>query len=146
MMDMHSRNQYLKTLRNDYWQAKKKEKSKILDEAEKRTGLHRKILIKKLKPTANLEPRTEKKHRSQLYDGPVISALVEIWRIFDYPCDQRLAPLLSDQDGVSQVDILRYFDELEISDQVAAKLKKISSATIDCKLQHQKEVEQIKRN
>lgn len=139
-MDMHSRNQYLKTLRSDYWRATKKEKGKILDEAGKRTGLHRKILIKKLKPTAKLDPRTEKKHRSETYDGYVKAGLVELWRIFDYACGQRLKTSLEDH-----VDRLRYFGEIDVTDQVAAKLKKISSATIDRKLKHQKEVEHIKR-
>lgn len=145
MMDMHSRNQYLNTIRNDYWQVNKKEKGQLLDEAEKRTALARKYLIKKLKPTTNLRLKKEKRSRKEFYDGYVKAALVEIWRIFDYACGQRLASLLSDEEGSSQVDRLRYFDELKISDEVADKLKQISSATIDRKLAHQKEVERIKR-
>lgn len=145
MMDMQSRNQYLDTLRNDYWRANKKGKGQLLDEAGKRTALARKYLIKKLKPTANLALKKEKRKRKELYDGYVKAALVEIWRIFDYACGQRLASLLNDGEGSSQVDRLRYFDELMISDEVARKLKRISSATIDRKLARQKEIERVKR-
>ncbi len=54
-MDMHSKNQYLKEVRIDYLKAKsKKEKGRLLNEAEKRTGLERKYLIKKLKPNLTL--------------------------------------------------------------------------------------------
>lgn len=141
MMDMHSKNQYLQTLRSDYWRAGKKEKGEIFNEAHKRTGLHRKYLIEKLKPTANLnKSKDERKKRPVTYDGQAISALVKIWHIFDYSCGQRLKTLLEDH-----VDRLRYFGEINVTDQVADKLKKISSATIDRKLKHQKEVEHIKR-
>lgn len=36
---MYSRNQYLKALREEYLKARKKEKGRLLDEAQKRTGL-----------------------------------------------------------------------------------------------------------
>lgn len=49
-MDMYSRNQYLQTLSGKYLKVTKKAKTKLLDEAEKRTGLCRKYLIVKLKP------------------------------------------------------------------------------------------------
>jgi len=66
--------------------------------------------------------------------------LVQIWRIFDYPCGQRLEPLLK-----TEVDRLRKLGELNCSDEVAEKLKKISFRTIDEKLKHQKEIERIRR-
>ncbi|OIO47313.1 MAG: hypothetical protein AUJ32_03185 [Parcubacteria group bacterium CG1_02_40_82] len=67
-MDMQSRNQYLKELRSEYLKTKfKKEKGKLLNEAEKRTGLERKHLIKKLKPKSNLDRKKEdRKKRSNL--------------------------------------------------------------------------------
>jgi len=48
MMDMHSREQYLDTLREDYRRASKKQKQRLLNEARKRTRLNRKVLIRKL--------------------------------------------------------------------------------------------------
>ncbi|PIS16341.1 MAG: transposase, partial [Candidatus Portnoybacteria bacterium CG09_land_8_20_14_0_10_44_13] len=141
-MNMQSRNQYLKELRSEYLKTKpKKGRSGLLDEAEKRTGLNRRYLMEKLKPKSNLDKdKAQRKKRKQFYDNSVKPALVQMWRIFDYPCGQRLEPLLK-----SETDKLRLLDELDCSDKTAAKLKTIGSATIDRKLKHQKEIERIKR-
>lgn len=143
-MDMYSKNQYLKELRTEYLKTKsKKEKGKLLDEAEKRTGLNRKYLMEKLRPKSNLDKRKEdRKKRKLIYDGYVKEALVKIWRILDYPCGQRLEPLLKNTDIVER---LRTFKELNCSREVTLKLKKISFRTIDEKLRHQKEIERIRK-
>ena len=48
---MHSRNEYLKVLRERYLKAKtKKEKSQILDEYCRNTGQARKYVIRKIHP------------------------------------------------------------------------------------------------
>ncbi|GFP40435.1 transposase [Candidatus Hakubella thermalkaliphila] len=141
-MDMYSRNQYLKEVREEYLKTKsKKEKARLLDEAEKRTSLDRKYLIRKLKPLSNLDKKKEqRKKRKVVYDGYVKAALAKVWEIFDYPCGQRLEPLLK-----TQVERLRELGELNCSDEVAEKLKRISPRTIDRKLKHQKEVLHRKR-
>ena len=139
---MYSRNQYLKELRNDYLKTKsKKKRGELLDEAKRRTKLNRKYLMDKLKPLSNLDKDNfQRKKRKQYYDNYVKSALVKVWRIFDYPCGQRLKPLLE-----TETDRLRILVELYCSDKTTAKLKKIGSATIDRKLKHQREIERIKR-
>lgn len=142
MMNMQSRNQYLKELRKEYLQIKSKGKrGKLLDEAEKRIGLNRKYLIEKLRAKSNLDHRKEdRKKRRAIYDGRVRAALAICWKIFDHPCGQRLEPVLK-----TETDRLRKLGELACSDEVAQKLKKISFRTIDEKLRHTKEVEHIKR-
>lgn len=141
-MDMYSQNQYLKEIRKEYLKTNvKKEKGRLLNEAKKRTGLERKYLIKKLKSKSNLDKRKEeRKRRKVIYDGYVKAALVKCWKIFDYPCGQRLEPLLK-----TETDRLRKLGELLCSDEVVEKLNKISFRTIDEKLKHQKEVERLKR-
>ena len=47
-MDMRSREQYLESVRQEYRRADRKQKSKLLNEARKRTHLNRKVLIRKL--------------------------------------------------------------------------------------------------
>ncbi|MEW6609858.1 MAG: hypothetical protein AB1414_20840, partial [bacterium] len=138
-MDMYSRNQYLKELRKDYLKTKsKKEKGKLLDEAQKRTELERKYLIKKLKPKSNLDKRKEeRKKRKVIYDGYFKVALIRVWEVLDYPCGQRLEPSLRE---TNIVDKLRELKELVCSDEVAKKLKKICAKTVDTKLRHEKEV------
>ena len=142
MMDMHSRNQYLKQIRVEYLKSRsKKGKGRLLDESEKRTGLNRKYLVRKLRVLSNLDKKKAKlRRRKQVYDGYVKVVLVKCWEIFDYPCGQRLKPLLS-----QEVKRLRELGELTCSDEVADKLKRISARTIDDKLRHQKEVEGLKR-
>lgn len=66
--------------------------------------------------------------------------MVKLWKIFDYPCGQRLKSLLE-----TEVERLRKQRELSCSDEVAEKLKRISFRTIDEKLKHQKEAEHLKR-
>lgn len=142
MMDMHSRNQYLKQLRIEYLRTKsKKGKGRLLDEAHKRTGLNRKYIIRKLRHLSNLDRKEAKpRRRKQLYDGYVRAALVRCWEIFDYPCGQRLKPLLKEE-----VERLRELGELKCCDEVAQKLRIISARTIDEKLRRQKEMEGLKR-
>lgn len=135
-MDMHARNEYLKTLRKVYMKAGKKNKGQILDEYCRNTGQNRKYIIWKIWNENMPKPRK----RKAFYDGKTIEALAKTWEIFDYPCGQRLKPLLK-----TEVDRLRKFGELQISEEVANKLKEISSATIDRKLKHQKEVLRQKR-
>ena len=141
MMNMQSRNQYLTELRTEYLKIKLKNgRSALLDEAVKRTKLNRKYLMDKLKPKSNLDKIiSERKKRKQLYNNSIKPALVRMWQIFDYPCGQRLEPLLK-----SETDRMRRLDELCCSGAAAGKLKQMSSATIDRKLKHQKEIERIK--
>lgn len=134
MMDMKARNQYLKVLQERYLRASKKEKGRILDEYCKNTGQNRKYVIRKIRSQIVLEEKPRRK-RGWVYDGHVIAALVQIWEIFDYPCGQRLAPLLK-----TMVERLRELKELRIPEEVAKKLLHISPATIDRRLRHEKEV------
>ena len=132
---MHSRNEYLKVVRERYFKATtKKEKPLILDEYCCNTGQSRKYVIRKIQSRVDLRPKQRKK-RKETYDGQVKAILAWVWGIFDCPCGQRFKPILE-----VEVDRLRQFGELTISDEVALKLRQMSSATIDRKLKHEKEV------
>jgi hypothetical protein len=140
-MNFDARNQYMRTLREKYLRADKKEKGRILDEYCRNTGQERKYAIKKLRYKANLKPEgSVRKARKEYYDGYVRSALVRLWVIFDYPCGQRLAPLLKDESAK-----LRALGEVACSDEVLCKLQRITPSTIDKKLAHEKEVLMNKR-
>jgi len=140
-MDMHSRNEYLKVLKGRYLRAKsKKEKSQILDEYCLNTGQARKYVIRKIQPKVSLNPKPRKR-REEIYNGQLKAALAKIWEIFDFPCGQRLKPLLE-----VEVDRLRELGEVNLPDDVCLRLKRISSATIDRKLKHQREVLHLLRS
>ena len=138
-MDTHSRNEYLRLFRERYLKAKaRKEKTQLLDEYCRNTGQSRKYVIWKIH-RAVLKPKQRKK-RKEIYDGQVKAALAKIWEIFDYPCGQRLKPLLE-----TEIERLREFGKVEITDEVALKLKTMSPATIDRKLKHEREFLHLSR-
>jgi hypothetical protein len=138
-MDMHSREQYLDTLREEYRRAGRKQKTRQLNEARRRTHLNRKVLIRKLsrapKPVRRPRPK-----RGASYGAEVVSALVDCWELFDFACGQRLAPALR-----TEVRRLRAAGELKCSDRVADKLIGISPKTIDRLLRHEKQVRRVNR-
>lgn len=138
---MHSREQYLERVREEYRNANKKNKTRLLNEARKRTRLNRKVLIGKLAHPA--APRRKKKRgpRQATYDREVQSALIKVWEVFDYPCGQRLAPALE-----REIERLRKAKELVCADEVAAKLKAISGKTIDRLLAREKRVRGLRQN
>lgn len=139
-MNKDARDQYMETLRERYLKASKKERGNILDEYCKNTGQERKYVSRKFRYKAGLKEKgTERKARKEYYDGHVKTPLVVLWEIFDLPCGQRLKPMIGDE-----LEKLRRLSEVTCTDEVAAKLKKISVAEIDRSLQHEKEVLRLK--
>jgi hypothetical protein len=98
-------------------------------------------VIKKIRYKAGLKMEgSKRKPRKEYYDGTVRSVLVKLWEIFDYPCGQRLAPMLKEE-----AEKLRFLREITCSDETILKLKEITPSTIDLKLTHEKEVLSNKR-
>lgn len=137
-MDMHSKKQYLQALQKEYLGASKMTKVRLLDEAEKRTNLNRKYLIRRLSAKTRWEKQPGKYRREKVYGVDLIEPLVRIWDIFDEPCGERLVVLLRDE-----VDRLRRLGELYVSDDQTEKLKKISAKTINRLLEHEKATRMI---
>jgi hypothetical protein len=139
-MDMHSREQYLERVREEYKKADKAEKTRLLNEARKRTRLNRKVLIRKLAHPPKPKPG-KRAPRKATYGSQVVTALVKVWEIFDCPCGQRLAPALPEQ-----VQRLRQAGELRCSEEVAEKLQRISPKSIDRLLAREKRVRGLRQN
>ena len=68
---MHSREQYLARVREEYGKGNKRAKTRLLNEARKRTRLNRKVLIRKLAHAPKPEPG-----RKAAYGADVVTALV----------------------------------------------------------------------
>ena len=99
-MNMDARKQYLKVVQQRYFMANsRKDKSSILDEYCTNTGQNRKYVIRRIHSFSPTYTRPRKRVRKKCYDGPVKAALVKTWEIFDYPCGQRIAPLLETEVG-----------------------------------------------
>jgi len=140
MMNLPSKQQYMQTLRPKYLRASKKEKGAILDEYCRNTGEDRKYAIKKFRYKVIPKEKGCRKKRKEYYGGPARAALATMWKIFDYPCGQRLEMLLR-----NETDRMRTLQELICSEETASKIKQITSSIIDKKLAHEKEVERMKR-
>jgi len=139
-MDMHSREQYLETLREDYRRASKRQKTKLLNEARRRTRLNRKVLIGKLAHPAPVKQPTRRRSRRKTYGAEIKAPLARVWKIFDFPCGRRLVAILREQ-----VDRLRRVGELRCSEQVAESMKEVSARTLDRLLAHERDVLRLKR-
>lgn len=134
-MDMASKKQYLDCLQEQYFKVNKQGKTDILDQFVKDTGHNRKYVIRQLNNKALLsQPQKNKRsRRKRYYDEAVVSVLKFLYTLFDYPCGQRLKPLIN-----VELERLRQFGEVNITNQIAQKLQKISSVTIDRKLKDYK--------
>ena len=139
-MDMHSREQYLERVREEYGKASKRGKTRLLNEARKRTRLNRKVLIRKLAHPA--KPNAGKRaKRKATYGADILATLVKVWEIFDFPCGQRLAPALREQ-----LDRLMEAGEIRSSGEIAQKLKTISARTIDRLLGKERVIRCLRQN
>lgn len=132
---MHSREQYLAALREEYLRGSKKQKTRLLNEARKRTKLNRKVLIRKLTRVPAAAEEAKRRVRGARYGVEVKAPLIKIWELFDFPCGQRLAPVLREQ-----TERLRASGGLKCSQEVARLLQEISPKTIDRLLAREREV------
>ena len=77
---MHASQQYLAEVRKEYKQGAEAVRSRLLDEAQKRTGYNRKYLIRVLnrEPQPKLVKRRRRKRKAE-YGAAVVTALVAVW-------------------------------------------------------------------
>ena len=135
-MDMNSKKQYLRELQKEYLGSSKKHKALLLNEAEKRTGLNRKYLVRRLSAKTIWDrPKSRRLPRPRQYGSDLIMPLIKLWNIFDQPCGQRLESSIKHE--LSRLRLLR---EINVTDQQADKLRKMSAKTVDLLLAHEKEV------
>ena len=123
-----------------YQKAKKKEKTRILDELVKTTGYNRKYILHVLAnwgktTTVRLEgktvrlkasPHKRKKGggRKPIYTGEFIVVLRSIWVFFWYRCGKILAPFIREQ--------IKFLEpHFPMSDAIKELLLKVSPSTID---------------
>lgn len=129
-MTMSTRLEYLKKIKPRYLKANKQGKTEILDEFCANTGHNRKYAIRRLSAKVRIsEPTVINRKKKCVYTNEDIYWLSKIWEIMDYPCGQRLQPVLPEM-----VDVLLKHKELDIPESIALKLGRISSTTINDRL------------
>lgn len=128
MLNMIQRQALTATNKKRYLKARKKEKTKILDEFVQSTGYNRsyaRLVLgsRKIKPKA---ARRKKVIRKRIYDAKVFFPLRTIWIAADGICGQRLQPFIPEL-----LASLERNKELKLTPEVRRKLLKISAVTID---------------
>jgi hypothetical protein len=119
-MTVSERRKYLGRMQKRYLEAGRGRKKELLDEMELVTGLHRKSLIRLLKPTG-LVRRKRARERGRTYGLEVEKAVRVIGETLDFICAERLTPSLP-----SAARQLARHGELTLSPELEAKLAKIS--------------------
>lgn len=130
-MSLTSRREYLTKMKPRYLKASTEKKTQMLDEYCGATKMHRKYVTRLLSPRISLKEKKERvrRKRAPWYGKDVVSALKRIWEILDYPCAERLKPMISEM--LAQ---LARWKELSVSEEVKKKLLRISVSTIRRKL------------
>lgn len=126
-MTVDERRKYLLIMRPRYVAADRTERSRLLDEIEQVTALHRKSLLRLLAGELTRQPR--RLERARTYQAPVTDALRVIAESFDYLCPERLTPNL----GWMVRQLVKH-GELTVSATVLAQLETISISTVQRRL------------
>lgn len=121
-MNIEERYKYLRLMKKRYTKAGRKEKTRLLDEMEEITGLHRKSLIRL---NSALSRKSRSKERGKTYGPDVDLALRVIDESFDFICAERLTPNL-----VWMARHLDKHDELRATPQLLKQLEEISISTV----------------
>jgi hypothetical protein len=139
-LTMSQRRAVTKAVATRYRSASKSAKAVILDELCATTGWHRDHARKALRQALGPQPiASPRRQRPPTYDAEVTAALRKAWAVMDAPAGKRMAPFLPEM-----IARLRAFGELDVSDEVAAKLGAMSAATIDRRLAGERQRLQIK--
>lgn len=141
MMSKETRKEYVREIKGGYLKAKRKEKTRMLDEAEEVTGYARNYLIRLLSAKTDLaKPARAGKRRGRRYQYPprLIAKLSEVWELLDYPCGKRLQAAL-----LEILPVLARCGELKLGKEDQRLLLSLSARTIDRRLKREKEVKKI---
>lgn len=135
-----------------YRKAGKKEKGVILNEFGELTGFARSYAAmvlrnqgrvvqvnRKLRVRGDVGQKLPRRGRGATYDELVVKVLVQVWRIMDYICGKRLAPVLGEM-----VERLQRHNELRCDAATGQKLARMSAATIDRLLRPERQKYQLK--
>ena len=126
MLNMRQKQAVTKTVKLRYKQARKAEKSKILNEFVETTGYNRSYARRILGKVTKSKKHKHRDPRKRTYDYEMFVPLKKIWMVADNICGKRLKPFLPEL-----IDVLERNKEIKLKKAIKKKLLSISSATID---------------
>ena len=128
-MSKHTRKEYMGTMLERYRKAKsRRDKSVIIDEIVSVTSFNRKYVLQQLNGLLPL-PKGKTDRRSHLKYQEAAPAIQTVWRALDYPCAERLHPVL-----LEMADKLAKHGHLSLSPLVRSQLASISRPTLGRRL------------
>lgn len=141
-MTTMTKKELIKSIKPRYLKAIKPEKSKILNEFCSNTGYNRKyaIIILQAKCDYYRTVREGRKARKKKYGHSVMSAVIKIWELLEYPCGVRLKPQL-----LSMAEALKRSGEMELNSEVKKQLSEIGAKTLDRRLGKEREIRKLDR-
>ncbi len=123
-MSLPARREYIATMRQRYWAASGKlEKSRLLDELVMTLGYQRKYAIAILR--AHDAPKKPKQRSRVIQYREALPAIQKIWETLDYPCAERLHPML-----LKTAEKLADHHELTLTETICEQLSSVSRATL----------------
>ena len=142
-MTTMGKKELIKATKGRYLKANKKEKGRILDEFCANSGLVRKYAIKILSARCDYcrVARDGRKGRIKKYGHEFIMAVIKIWEMLDYPCGQRLKPVLPEMYAT-----LARFKEISFNEAINEQLKTVSGKTLDRRLGKERMIRCLKKN
>ncbi|NPA93749.1 MAG: transposase family protein [Chloroflexi bacterium] len=122
-MRIDERRKVLRRIQPRYGRASRKARSRMLDELQAITGLHRKSLIRLLRGDLRRKPRTRQRGPT---DGPKVREAIRLWaQALDYPCAERLQPV-----RVPTAQHLARHGHLDLDAEAEAALARVSGCTV----------------
>jgi len=122
-MNIDERRKYLHKMWGKYRNATKAEKGQMLDDMEHVTGMNRTYIIQLM--NGRLSRKKRSRERGPTYGPEVEDAVRVIARSLDYPCAERLKPML-----VFMAEHLMRQGQLRVNEETLTKLGKISVSTL----------------
>lgn len=133
----------LSAIKTRYLKANKKEKGDILDEFCDNTGYNRKYAVRILQAgyDSRKVERVGRKQRAKKYGHELMSVIVKIWELLEYPCGVRLKPCLA-----STAQAMARCKELRVDDRIMTELNSIGARTLDRRLKPEREARNLSRH
>lgn len=108
IMNINERRKYLSIEKKRYDSASRAERSHLLGDMEEITGLHRKSILRLFQDGLERHPR--QRQRGRVYGTEAEEAVLLIAESLDYPCAERLTPVL-----LTTAQLLEAHHELSLS-------------------------------